>query len=302
MEFLNLAVVAYIVFILTISIFQATIIFKSISQKSVAAQTLIDLVYRDCIVYSYLANFTFASSIIGCLMSENHVLDYYTSMTLSSTAYIFFCFVVVSLSFTGFLRLLTVVSISEEVGIQLLGPDNVAVWIVRLISVLVTLSFVSAMLLYLHIPPIVFYIVHYEESITVQGFQQKNPGTVFYFLPPAIASSINLVCKIASVYIFPDNFRSKSKKFSVSLGGSVMISSLLFFAGLLTFLDRQHRLVFFYPLTITAFGFLFPSYIILNNDKMRDLLSHSLDFHRRNFYHLIHMFKSESPNAVYPIE
>jgi len=298
MEFLILIVVGYIVFILAISILPVTIIFKSISQKSVTAQTLIDLVYRDCIIYVYLANFTFASSIIGCLMSENHVLDYYTSMILSSMAYIFFCFVVVSLSFTGFLRLLTVLSKSEEVGIQLLGPDNVGVWIVRLIAVLVTLSFVSAMLL-LQIPPIVFYILYYEESITVQGFQQKNPGTIFYFIPPALALSINLVCKISSVCIYPNDFRSK---FSISLGSSISISSLLFFAGLLTFLDRLHRLVFFYPLAITAFGFLSPSYIIFNNDKMRNRLCHNLDFYRRCFCNFICKFKSDSSNSVYPIE
>jgi hypothetical protein len=87
------------------------------------AITLVDLLYKDTIIYIYLLVFSFSIALIHCLLeNESQMLDYSFAVIYSAIKMFFVCCILIALIFSGGLRLLSLLRNSKEAGLLLLGP------------------------------------------------------------------------------------------------------------------------------------------------------------------------------------
>ena len=292
MFLLNLFVIVFIVTILLFSIPLTLIIYKSISEKPIASQSLIDLLYRDCILSNYANILAFATAIIGCLSSEKLTLNFVASAVFSISCFVCVSFISLLLSFSGILRLISIVRNSEEKGIQLLGPDDLAIWIVRSASISISLIFTLTMSFVFNTFPGLYYFLNQDESFDVVDLGKTNPGVNLFAIFPAVAALINIVCKIYSLVakqkmVSADMTMATKPRFSFSfsLGGAILICFPLFAAGLTTFLKRRERFYFSYPAFFFTFDLLVPLFIISRNEKMKLALHQVLSHHSNAIRH-----------------
>ena len=120
-----------------VSTFLTYIIYHCISTKKLISLTIIDLIYCDVVIYNNLTCLFSSAAIIHSLLinSQDLALSYELALGYSTAIDIFVTSASVSLIFGGFLRLLTLLKRSEEGGLQLLGPENLAIVKVRWISI-----------------------------------------------------------------------------------------------------------------------------------------------------------------------
>ncbi len=87
------------------------VIFQHISKKPLVSVTLIDLIYRDLIVYVYLHSLTLAVAFTHCLieLENGAALNYMYSALYSTFSEIFVFCVSSSLILSGGLRLITLI-------------------------------------------------------------------------------------------------------------------------------------------------------------------------------------------------
>jgi hypothetical protein len=127
-----------------------SVIYKHISKKPLVSITVIDFIYRDLIIYNYLLSLIHAVAVIHCLVElENGIALNYIYSTLYATIIevLVFC-VCSSLVLSGGLRLLTLISNSEIAGLQLLGPEHIAIVKIRVISMFLSISMEGIVVLY----------------------------------------------------------------------------------------------------------------------------------------------------------
>ena len=275
MNYEQMFVIIYLICVLLFSIPLTTVIFKSIVQKPLAQQTLIDLLYRDCIIYNYFSNFCFTLAIIGCLCSSTQTLDFVLSLVISNVWYFSICLISLSLSLAGLLRFKALLNNSLDDGIHFLGQDNQAICVVRLVSVILSVFSLCSMTLFLQIFPGVFFVFYIDQNLTIADIERNNPRAILYMIPPGITTLINIICKLHALYL-SGKIENVITKFDLSLGGSILISAQLFSVGISTMFQRYHRLCIIFPCMITSNLVFIPMYIIFTNNKLEKMIINSL--------------------------
>jgi hypothetical protein len=302
MELLQVTPVIFLTLTLVVGLFPTIFIAKFISQKSPSSLTLIDLIYRDCIFLNYVVNFNLSVGNLGCLISPDTTLDFIPAFTIAASSLISTLLLTMSLFISGLLRLLTLITKSEEFGIQLLGPDDIAIWVVRAISFTFSIILYLTAALVFQILPGFFYVFYHDESFSVQSFKQATTesGTFIYILPNISAIIVNILCMVISIYHKCKNWNN-AQTLSFSVGSTILFSCLLMAGIAASLLSRQYRLIFVYPLLIFSFLVLFPVYIIIANDKMKtkmiNILSDSID---KVFGNLFTHFPITNTSQVHP--
>jgi hypothetical protein len=124
MNFFDTSAIVWSCVTLPISFPLWSIIYKIISEKPPIEQSIIDLIYLDCIVYFYLSNWSMGVAFTGCILYDEYKLDIRLAIFLSSSIYFWLTCGFTSLSIGSCLRLISIVNKSEEAGIQLLGEDS----------------------------------------------------------------------------------------------------------------------------------------------------------------------------------
>jgi hypothetical protein len=301
MELLQLASVIFLTLTLAVGIFPTIFIAKFFSQKCPSSKTIIDLIYRDCIFFNYLVTFNFSIGILGCLISHNTILDFIPAFIIAASTGIFVILLTVSLFISGLLRLLTLISKSEEFGIQLLGPDGIAIWVVRAISFTFSIILFLTLTFGFQILPGSFYIFYQDQNISALSLEQTVPGTFIYFLPTVCAIAVNIICKLFSIYQKYKNWNN-SLSFSFSIGSTIMFTFPVIIVTAASFFGRQYRLVFVYPLLLFSCIVIIPVYIIITNDKMKTKMIKILsDTINKVFGNLFTHLQISNTSQVHPI-
>ena len=129
--------ILFVAFNQLVSTFLTFIIYHCISTKKLITLTIIDFIYCDVVIYNNLTCLFSSAAIIHSLLSNSQdlTLSYELALGYSTAVAFFVTSASVSLIFGGFLKLLTLLKRSEEAGLQLLGPENLAIVKVRWISI-----------------------------------------------------------------------------------------------------------------------------------------------------------------------
>ena len=101
-----------------------SIVHGQISRKAPFEQTVIDLINRDCILYLLFLASSMNLTLISCLIAEGNFLEFSFAFCSSILIYFFIIGLAIPLAVSSGLRLLSIVNVSAEAGVQLLGPDD----------------------------------------------------------------------------------------------------------------------------------------------------------------------------------
>jgi hypothetical protein len=284
MNYESIFVTIYLFCALLLSIPLNVVIFQTIAQKPLASQNILDLLYRDCIIYNYFCNLCFSIAVTGCLCSTSLTLNFAFSLTISIVWYFSIFLISLSLSLAGLLRFGTLFYNSLDNGIHFLGQDNQAICVVRIVLTVTSLIFLISFNLFLQKFPGVFYIFYIDQDLTITDIERNNPYTILYIIPSGIAAIINVICRLYEYYLSSqmqeDNLvENTSKKFEFSLGGAILISSQLFVVAFSTFIQRLHRLFVIFPCMLTTNLVFIPLYIIFRNKKIEKMLFEYMSYY-----------------------
>lgn len=189
-----------------------------------------------------------------------------------------------SLILSGGLRFITLLRNSEAKGLQLLGPENVAIVKTRLISILLAAAFEGVLVLYFDIHSGIYNLMHDFETDSILHTVRSDMYKTLFMVLPTLALLVNLVTKMYSLWIkrkmqhsaeiFPihgdiANYFSNEELFSVSLEAALGIPLWMIFAIFASFANREWRLILFLPFQLMLKNIVFPIYIISKNNKMK---------------------------------
>ena len=209
MKVIDILSVSFSALALIISFVPNRYIYQGISYKPPASKTLVDLIFKDFIILSYSAATTFLLGQIGCLASPDYALSFPSALIITSVLAFLMEAIAVSLFISGGLRLLTLINRSEASGLQLLGPDDLAIWIVRGISISLSLGFTATLIYGLQVLPGPFYVFHHRANMSAVVFEKMAPGTSSYLLPPAAAAAMNVGCKLFHLFLRLQDVRDR---------------------------------------------------------------------------------------------
>ena len=285
-------VISFLAICQTTSLFLWHIIYQYISKKPLISVTLVDWIYRDTIVYIYSFCSLYSIAIIHTLIGGNEKFSLEFEYTIIYTFLInFFCNnIYVCLTIAAGLRLISLIKSSEAAGLQLLGPDNEAVPIVRGISIFISFIFPCYVIFVLGAYPGLFGLFHGDESRSNLVDIQNNMYVSLYLLLPCLTSATNLSVLICSSWIkkkMKDAFSvfiiykvktqsANPKKFLFTFSQATFVPVLTITVFLQSFCDRKQRLFFLSPLHIFLCSVLLPVFIILKNKKMKTKLGNQL--------------------------
>ena len=173
--------ILWLLLIQLFSLFPCVVIFQFISNKQILQVTLVDLVYRDTIVYNYLICFVSSAAIIHCLFLnvDTLTLGYEFAIAYSASVFFFISCLSISLIISGGLKLISVIKKSEAAGLQLLGPDYIALNKIRLISFFCSFIFPSLMISLYNTHTRFFLQLYGNFNTSFVQDINKNLGTVF---------------------------------------------------------------------------------------------------------------------------
>ena len=272
----------------TLLSFPYFIIYQFISKKPTISVTLVDLLYRDTIIYVYAICLSLSAAIIHCLACDNDTLtlSYSLATAYSTVIQFFFSCTSISLIFSACLRLISIVKKSEAAGLQLLGPDNIALNKIRFISTFV--SFISPCLIIslYKTQPGLFPLFYNNESTSFVQDLNTNSVKGLYLVLPCSAAVVNIFAKISSNFaknkinpqvevftICGSNIISSEKNFTLSIGAAIGIPLLILFGFFLSsFADRVSRLTFFVPVQIMLLGCIIPIFVIKSDPKITNFV------------------------------
>ena len=100
--------------------------------------------------------------------------------------------VCVSVTISGILRLVSLVKVSEEAGLQLLGPDNVAVVIIRFASILISAFLPSFAIYNFEAYPLLLGLFYGVENRSNFEDIQRNIFSLLYLVLPSLAVFVGL--------------------------------------------------------------------------------------------------------------
>jgi hypothetical protein len=101
-----------------------SIIHAHITSKAPIEQTVIDLINRDSILYLLFLTLSMNLTLISCLIADKSFLEFSFAFFCSILIYFFIISLAISFAVSSGLRLLSIVNVSVEAGVQLLGPDD----------------------------------------------------------------------------------------------------------------------------------------------------------------------------------
>lgn len=268
-----------------------SVIYKQLSKKPLVSVTLIDLISRDLIVYVYLQCLAMAVGVIHCLVEfENGVALNYIYSTLYASIFEIMVFCIsISLILSGGLRLITLIKKSESAGHQLLGPENIAIVKIRVISVLLSVAYESFLVFYLDAHGGIFKLLHHFERESILSDLHSDHKKTLFMILPASALLVNLITKLYTIQIRREmdhtvdiftihnegqqtHYFSSEELFSVSLGAAIGVPLWMVVAIASSFATREWQLMCFIPLQLFLVNLLFPIYVISKNNKMRNSL------------------------------
>jgi hypothetical protein len=272
METINFVVIVINCVCMALSLPLIKIIYDHIHLKPILSQTVIDLCYSDCMIYLYFFNLTFAIGVSSCLASAKITLDFPPALIISVAAYFFLCNSLWYLTISGALRLITIVKNSEQAGIQLFGPDNIAIWKIRWISVVLTSSLLLTGLLYFQSFPSFYYTLSYEKTIDGTDMYKQDPYLKVYLIPMFLVVIANGLPKLYGMVLDKLYFLEHNKKFAVSLESTLIFPFLIGLLILFQFTTRINRLLYYDPLLLIFSCDIIPLLIISKNNMMKKQL------------------------------
>jgi hypothetical protein len=311
-----LASIIWVILSQTLSFFPCFVIYQFISKKQILSVTLVDLVYRDLVIYIYLMCFVASTSVIHCFSVGNDTLtlSYEFATVYSVTISFFVSSISISLIFSGVLRLISVIKKSEAAGLQLLGSDYIALNKIRLVSVTFSLIFPCLLIYFFNAHPALFSLYNGTQSTFFQDVE-NNWAIALYPVLPCIATVVNAIAKICSDFIKENIDRqvnvftiygskqciSEGKVIFLSLEVTIGIPVLfLIYTPFSSFSDRTTRFTFFIPLQIIILGFIVPLIVIKRNIKI-------INFMKQNyiepvFEHPLVMLLKKKTSTVVPLQ
>jgi hypothetical protein len=268
MEIVNFVVICLIVLCLLLSLLMIKIIYLYIHKKPILSQTVIDLCYSDCVILLYCFNVSFACGVNLCLASTTTTIGFVPSLVISVAAYFFLCNSLWSLSISGVLRLITIVKNSEQAGIQVLGPDNVAIWKIRCISIGLTSSLLLTGILHFQSLPSFFYTLNYVKTIEGTELYQQDPFIKVYLIPMFVVIIANGLPKLYGMILARKYFSEHNQMFAISLENTLAFPFLIGLLVTSQFTTRIHRLLYYDPLLLMFGCNVIPLLIIMKNNCM----------------------------------
>jgi hypothetical protein len=189
----------------------------------------------------------------------------------------------VSLTLAGGLRLISLVRNSEAAGLQLLGPDKDALFIIRIISNFLSMLFPCSVITALRSYPAMFGFFNGEESLSNYESIKRNHYGALYLLLPCTTLWVNLTTQVYSnrmkkqmndvsaifVVYNADNVSVSSDTFSLSISHVVAIPVLILTTFFQSFANRKHRLYYLSPFYLFLVSVALPMLIILNSLKIQ---------------------------------
>jgi hypothetical protein len=219
------------------------IIYNNIHKKSIIAITIVDLVYSDCIFFIFCYCLIFVIAVSACLVSETTSLSFSLALILSLASYFALCNILWSLAITGILRFTSIIKKSEQAGIQCLGPDYIAVWKIRMISIAATSILILSGHFFFNTFPAIFYTLCNEET-TAKMYK-------LYWIPIILAMLANAVPKVYTSYFLTRQlFSGIPDRYVLSLEISLSLPFLIFLTFAFQFTSRIYRLLYFDPLLV----------------------------------------------------
>jgi hypothetical protein len=87
----DIGAISFLILTILISGKFCFIIFKHISEKAPIDQTIIDFIYRECILFIHLLTASLSIAVISCLVSEGFALDDELALLLANPIFFFIC-------------------------------------------------------------------------------------------------------------------------------------------------------------------------------------------------------------------
>ena len=293
MHLLNILVILWLVLCLAVSFILIKTIYDHIRLKAVSSVTIIDLTYSDCLICVHCFGIIYSSGVIGCLLAKTQTLDFITSLIIAEAMYILLCYILCGLTITAILRLISLVKNSEEFGIQSLGPDDVAIWKIRIVSHAISFGLPFVGLIFFQSIPGFFAVLNNSNAIPLSEIAKLDPYIFVYTVPVFIAATVNIMPKIYSDYLLQrlNTSTYSATEFLISLNNAIAFSIIITGQILSAYLTREHRMYFYYPLVVFLSCDVIPFIIIRQNPLImkwfKELIPNSALLHFGN----IVMFK-----------
>jgi hypothetical protein len=215
--------------------------------------------------------------------NESKTLDYNWSAFYSLISNFFLNCISVSLVMSAGLRVSTILKSSEQFGLQALGPDNLAILIVRSVS-----TFFSGLIILVGTQlfrsfPASFDLFFEPEDAPIDDTFSKSPFSVVYIVFAVLAVVVNGLAKCVSIWanfklnqldnIFiiskPNLFKRHEQSLTLTLESIFAILIIIFVFLISSFAKRTFRLFFILPMELTFLCIVVPSVIIVKNKKMK---------------------------------
>ena len=168
---------------------------KYIFRKALISVTLVDLIYCDSLAYIYLVNLTISIAVIHCIveLEAGLFLNYQASWIYSGLVEFLVFSLANSLIVSGTLRLISLLRNSESAGLQLLGPENIAVVKIRWASIIISAIYELILVLYFDVHSGLFDLFYSHDSDSILLGISKNMFNILFFVPIFVALIINFV-------------------------------------------------------------------------------------------------------------
>jgi hypothetical protein len=198
MEMYNLIVIGLFLTILFISGILYWIVHQHISKKALIDQTIIDLTYKECLIYIFFLAISLGIAFISCMLANENSLELLLAILLSDVVVFFIDATSNYLSIGCILRILTMINNSEQQGLQLLGPDDRAIIKIRIFSTACSLStIIFGNLILNSFPPILGTLIGNQNLSTSSGFK-NDPAAMIYYISPTVAAALVILTNIVS--------------------------------------------------------------------------------------------------------
>jgi hypothetical protein len=199
----------------------------------------------------------------------------------------------VSLTLTGILRLIYLLKSSDTSRLQILGRENIAKIIMRLISF--AMSSIISVIFPIFVNhlwgayPFLLGFFYGKDQFSNLAAVRQNLYFISFAILPTVAVVISIAVKVYSIWITrqlnhtlvtvfhidtPKN--NYVDKYSFSIVHVFVIPSIMVATVMTSFSDLHLRLLFFCPLQVWLLGVVLPVVILVTNPKMRNKFKHDL--------------------------
>jgi hypothetical protein len=202
MEVLRITTVAFLLLVIILSGLLCSIIYRYISNKPPVQTTIIDLIYKDCIVLIFAITVFMSITFMCSQFSDDFTLSYPLALALTNIVYTGVEFGSICMAISSFLRLLTILKHSEEAGIQLFGTDDQALRLIRTVAAFSSVAIIlAANLVFETVPPAVNFLTEFQNLSASEVFK-KSTNAYIYIVFPCLAVALNLLAYLVSKNVF----------------------------------------------------------------------------------------------------